>query len=26
VLFKYTNEEQKVNQTFGVNIKKYIAH
>ena len=26
VLFRYTNLEQKVNQTFGVNIKKYIAH
>lgn len=26
VLFKYTNAEQGVDQTFGVNIKKYIAH
>jgi hypothetical protein len=26
VLFKYINGEQGVEQTFGVNIKKYIAH
>ena len=25
-LFKYTNAEQGVDQTFGVNLKKYIAH
>jgi hypothetical protein len=26
VLFKYVNAEQGVDQTFGVNLKKYFAH
>lgn len=26
VLFKYANAEQGVDQTFGVNLKKYLAH
>ena len=26
VLFKYTNAEQGIDQTFGVNLKKYFAH
>jgi len=26
VLFQYSNKEQNLTQTFGVNLKKYIAH
>lgn len=26
VLFKYVNADQGVDQTFGVNLKKYLAH
>lgn len=26
VLFQYANKEQNLTQTFGVNLKKYIAH
>jgi len=26
VLFKYSNQEQGLDQTFGVNLKKYLSH
>jgi len=26
VLFKYSNPEQQFTQTFGINLKKYLAH